>query len=195
MSKVGKFSAFVAAAVLPCAMASAAIVSVGSGIVNQGSANNPIDITLAAGGQLSSYALVLQVGGGGSDLGSSETVANAPFISGGDSAPVGGVFTAGTGNAFTYLGADKFLGLVSAATAAGTVDATGPKTLAKFLIDVAASVPVGIYSLSVFGIDSGDTNFNPPQLITVIPGAITVIPEPAAALLLIGALPLLRRRK
>lgn len=152
-----------------------------------------LTIWITGGGAVKFSNYLLIIGDGGPDIGGTINPQTAPRIISGHSDT--GVFAGNnTGNQFTYIfPGNTLMAWNGAVTEAGTVSGDG--VLATFLIDTTNAIP-GVYPIRLYGPDT-HVNGHPVDLEGGVISMLLdppVFPEPASALLLIGALPFLRRR-
>lgn len=187
-----RIGALVAGLSLSAAVASAATVSVVSpGPVTPGTAVT-VALNISGGEQIGGAQVLMLIGDGGPNLGGTDEPATAPRIIGGNIIGPGMVFeTNNAGNQYANLdvgfGPEPLAALNGTITNTGTVAADG--LLMTFDIDTSAALP-GTYELNL-NAENSTLIGAPLQLES---GTLVIVPEPAAALLLIGALPFMRRR-
>jgi hypothetical protein len=155
-----------------------------------------VDIILSGvGAPVTGADVLLIVGDGGATLGGDDLPATSPKIIGNTILPPGGIFATNNAgdNPFNDFGngPETQLGGNFTVTATGTVNAPDGSLLARFRIDT-TGVPADGSSFELTLL--GDSTFLNGEPVTIAPTSITIIPERASALLLIGALPFLRRR-
>lgn len=193
----GKGLALVAGVLLPAAMASAASiltlqqVSPGPGPITPGTPV-VVAVNIAGGDSINAMGVLLLIGDGGPNAGGTDPIATNPRFVGGSST-VGTIFAANnTGDQFFTLGGGPDLaGGNQQVTATFPTGVTGTGVLALFNIDT-TGIPSGTYIVDI-NIDNTSLNGGAVPFTTGAPLSL-LIPEPASALLLLGALPFLRRR-
>lgn len=91
---------------------------------------------------------------------------------------------------------DPHIGYGSVSTQAGTVNVAPGSAVAFVTVTAKADAPIGsVGTISTESVDGGsELGFANPG-IGQATGSLRVVPEPASALLLLGALPLIRRRR
>jgi len=197
--------------VLPAAVASAATISIQPHAPVLAGTSATITLLISGGEQIAGAQTLLIIGDGGPDLGGTTNAATAPHI-----VPDLGVntpanpATTSTIVAPTYIfgavanGGNQYLQLDvgngpnplgafnGTTTASGTVAASG--TLMSFIITVPASNQGGPVTLDL---NLDNTSVIGATTIAVQGTTLTIIPlpEPASALMLVGALPFMRRRR
>ena len=186
------FVAALAGLLVPAAFASAATLSLTVDQNNVIPGQQVIVSVIAVGGEgVNGADLLLFSGDGGPSFGGTTNVATAPKITGADL--VTGTIFASNNTGTTYLnldlgsGPEPLAGLANTTTSTGTVPANG--LVGRFF--VTAGTETGSFTLKL---DEGNTLIGGVPASSLGSVVLTVIPEPASALLLIGALPFLRRR-
>lgn len=191
-----RIGALAVALLLPASFASAVTIKVGNLALQPGQVGD-IQVLISDAGNINSYSAFALIGDGGPGAGGTDDPTKNPNITNGNS--IAGIFsTNNTGNQFTNFELGPMLGNLIALTAtAGTfVNANGPDALlGTFQITVPAGTPLGDYTIALAD-PGGSTNITPAPTsgYELVAGTISVIPEPASVLMLIGALPFLRRR-
>ena len=186
--------ALLAGVLLPAAFAAASTISVISpDPVVLGTASVVVNLNISGGESIGGAQTVLIIGDGGPNLGGSDTIATSPKITGGTMIAPGMVFaTSNTGDGYFQVDAGSGpepLAAGNGTTTAGTTTVVASGLLMSFTVSL-QGVPAGTYPLNL-SLDNSAVIGAP---VTVQSGTLTIIPEPASALLLIGALPFLRRR-
>lgn len=187
--------AFLLSGLLMPAVASAAIMSVE--ILN----NNvlpgdvvTVAINVTGGEPVNGVDLLLFVGDGGPNFGGVTDPATAPRIIAGDATVPGSIFgDNNSGNVYLNLdlgfGPEPLVAVVNTTTNVGTVPAEG--LVALFTLDTSGAAP-GDYVISL---NYDNTFIGSQPLEALLPATLVVLPEPAAGLLLLAGLPMLRRRR
>ena len=191
-----RFASALAGLLVPAAMASAASVLTVTPVGLPwlpGTTGNIVDVIITGGATISATDILLFIGDGGPNVGGVDNPATSPRFYD-SSTTVGTIFASNnTGNQhYTIGGGPEDMAAGNAqVTATFPAGVAGTGTLARFFVST-IGVPAGISTISV-NLDNTKLNGGN-EVYTALPSAITVIPEPASALLLIGALPFLRRR-
>jgi hypothetical protein len=202
MKRIG---ALVAGLVLPASLASAATLSIAPIAPVAPGGLIAVNVNISGGEQIAGAQTLLIIGDGGPKIGGTQDEATSPHIvqgvapidNGADDSTVigaGMIFAAVANGGDQYFQLDVGSGPNPLAagngttTASGTIPANG--LLMRFMVDTSTAAP-GDYALEL---NLDNTTVIGASEVTVQGATLTIIPEPASALLLIGALPFLRRR-
>jgi len=155
-------------------------------------------LVLATGtGGVRDMNLQLQVGDGGALLGGTD-------VAGVDAAPITDVDFRSNGSIWGQKGAaletaqpNGLLAFPSFSLAIGGVPSEAPGVVATIIVDATGMAPGKQFPISLSIPAAGAlSDWGPAGAAAeLVDGVVTIIPEPASALLLLGVLPLLRRRR
>jgi len=187
------------ALLIPAGVAMASSVATNLALYTQAPGSTfTVDVVITGGGQLQGANIGIIIGDGGASAGGSDTSPPAPIFTA--ATMNAGTIWAGntTGDNFTIAPPDLAV-FMGTTTNTGSVNGNGPDAvLARLTVNVPVGAPEGDWLLTFFSDDTtvvGGINGGASLVDSWTGGTIHVTPEPATALLLIGALPFLRRRR